>query len=69
MDIVATAVSASAEYVARPGVVFIHGEPHSLDSEAGALSVVHGALQSGIGSVEDALELEQAYLRELDRRR
>lgn len=69
MDEPATPVSASAEHAARPGFVYIRGEPHSLDSESGALSIVHGVLQSAIGSVEDALELEQAYLRELDKRR
>ena len=38
------------------------GKPISLASPIGALTVLHGALQSAIGSVDDALRAEKAYL-------
>lgn len=38
------------------------GEVISLASPVGALAVMHGALQSAIGSMDEALEVEAAYL-------
>jgi Fic/DOC family len=38
------------------------GEPMSLSTDAGVLTVLHGALQSAIGSMEDATAVEAAFL-------
>ncbi len=46
--------------------VVLGGGPTSLWSDAGALEVLHGALQSAIGDVDDAVDAEVAYLAALD---
>lgn len=44
-----------------PLTMIYHGKPISLDSEIGALAILHGALQSAIATVEDATNVERAY--------
>jgi hypothetical protein len=41
--------------------MIFHGKPVSMKSEIGTLALLHGALQSAIGSVDDALKAECAY--------
>lgn len=45
-----------------PDTMIYEGRVVSLASPLGALTVLHGALQSSIGTVDEALEVEAAYL-------
>lgn len=40
----------------------LSGEPVSLSTDVGALTVLHGALQSAIASMDDACAVEEAFL-------
>ena len=44
-----------------PFTMMYHGKPTSLDSEIGALTVLHGSLQSAIADVDDATNAESAF--------
>ncbi len=41
--------------------MIFHGQPVSLASDIGALTLLHGALQSAIASMDDACAVEAAY--------
>ncbi|MFA4927057.1 MAG: hypothetical protein WC558_00965 [Patulibacter sp.] len=45
-----------------PDTMIYKGQMVSLSSPIGALTVLHGALQSAIGTVDEALEVEAVYL-------
>ncbi len=49
-----------------PLTMMHHGEAISLASDVGALSVLHGALQSAIAKPDDASDAENAYQLALD---
>lgn len=51
----------TAGIVVGPDTMIYEGRAISLASEVGALTLLHGALQSAIASVDDAREIEQAY--------
>ena len=44
-----------------PDTMIFDGKAISLASDVGLLTVMHGALQSAIASVDDASALERAY--------
>lgn len=45
-----------------PDTLVLSGEPVSLSTDVGALTVLHGALQSAIASMDDACAVEAAFL-------
>lgn len=47
--------------VVGPDTMIYNGQAISLSSEVGALTLLHGALQSAIASVDDACSAETAY--------
>ncbi len=49
-----------------PLTMMHHGKAISLASDIGALSVLHGALQSAIAAPDEAATAESAYQRALD---
>lgn len=54
--------SGSESIVVGVDTMIFDGKAVSLLSDAGALAVMHGALQSAIGTVTEALKAETAYL-------
>lgn len=51
----------SAQLEVGPGVVMLHHQAVDLTSGAGAATLMHGALQSAISSVDDAQAVDLAY--------
>lgn len=45
-----------------PDTLVVDGQPVSLSTDIGALTVLHGALQSAIASMDDACAVEEAFL-------